>query len=57
MKPSPEALRRERDTEYDGPIAKLNLMVREHNHAVAAFYEKLGFGRTPRINLQKSLKP
>jgi len=38
-------------------ILKLNLMVREHNHAVAAFYERLGFGRTPRINLQKSLKP
>jgi ribosomal protein S18 acetylase RimI-like enzyme len=38
-------------------IVKLNLMVREHNHAVAAFYEKLGFEFTPRINMQKSLKP
>jgi ribosomal protein S18 acetylase RimI-like enzyme len=38
-------------------IAKLNLMVREHNHAVAAFYEKLGFEIMPRINMQKWLKP
>ena len=38
-------------------IAKLNLMVREHNHAVAAFYEKLGFETMPRINMQKWLKP
>jgi ribosomal protein S18 acetylase RimI-like enzyme len=38
-------------------IAKLNLMVREHNHAVAAFYRKLGFELMPRINMQKWLKP
>jgi len=38
-------------------IAKLNLMVREHNHAVAAFYQKLGFELMPRINMQKWLKP
>ena len=38
-------------------IVKLNLMVREHNHAVAAFYEKLGFEPMPRINMQKFLKP
>jgi ribosomal protein S18 acetylase RimI-like enzyme len=38
-------------------IEKLNLMVREHNHAVAAFYEKLGFDLMPRINMQKWLKP
>jgi ribosomal protein S18 acetylase RimI-like enzyme len=38
-------------------VAKLNLMVREHNHTVAAFYEKLGFEPMPRINMQKWLKP
>lgn len=38
-------------------IVKLNIMVREHNHAVAAFYEKLGFDFAPRINMQKWLKP
>jgi ribosomal protein S18 acetylase RimI-like enzyme len=37
-------------------VAKLNLMVREHNHGVAAFYQKLGFELMPRINLQKWLK-
>jgi ribosomal protein S18 acetylase RimI-like enzyme len=38
-------------------IAKLNLMVREHNHGVAAFYRRLGFELMPRINMQKWLKP
>ena len=38
-------------------ILKLNLMVRERNHAVTAFYEKLGFEHAPRINMQKWLKP
>ena len=37
-------------------VAKLNLMVREHNHAVAAFYQKLGFELMPRVNMQKWLK-
>ena len=38
-------------------VIKLNLMVREHNHAAAAFYQKLGFDLMPRINMQKRLKP
>lgn len=38
-------------------IPKVQLMVREHNHAVQTFYEKLGFDLMPRINMQKWLKP
>jgi ribosomal protein S18 acetylase RimI-like enzyme len=38
-------------------IPKVQLMVREQNHAVQAFYEKLGFDLMPRINMQKWLKP
>jgi ribosomal protein S18 acetylase RimI-like enzyme len=38
-------------------IVKLNLMVREHNQAVTAFYQKLGFELAPLVNLQKWLKP
>ena len=37
-------------------VVKLNLMVREHNEAVTAFYRKLGFELMPRVNLQKWLK-
>jgi len=37
-------------------VAKVQLMVRETNSAVATFYERLGYDPMPRINLQKWLK-
>jgi ribosomal protein S18 acetylase RimI-like enzyme len=38
-------------------VPKAQLMVRETNHAVAAFYQRLGYEPMPRINMQKWLKP
>ena len=38
-------------------VPKVQLMVRETNEAVAAFYRRLGFEPMPRINFQKWLKP
>ena len=38
-------------------IPKVQLMIREHNHAIQTFYEKQGFDLMPRINMQKWLKP
>lgn len=38
-------------------IPKVQLMVRETNEAVTAFYLRLGFDPMPRINMQKWLKP
>jgi hypothetical protein len=38
-------------------IPKVQLMVRETNEAVTAFYQRLGFDPMPRINMQKWLKP
>lgn len=38
-------------------VPKVQLMVRETNGAVAAFYQRLGFDPMPRINMQKWLKP
>jgi ribosomal protein S18 acetylase RimI-like enzyme len=38
-------------------VPKAHLMVRETNHAVATFYERLGYDPMPRINMQKWLKP
>ena len=37
-------------------IAKVQLMVRETNHEVAAFYARIGYDPMPRINMQKWLK-
>ena len=37
-------------------VPKVQLMVRETNEAVAAFYRRLGFEAMPRINFQKRLK-
>jgi ribosomal protein S18 acetylase RimI-like enzyme len=36
-------------------IRKVQLMVRETNQAVAAFYQRLGYNPMPRINMQKWL--
>jgi ribosomal protein S18 acetylase RimI-like enzyme len=36
-------------------VPKVQLMVRETNVAVAAFYQRLGFEPMPRINMQKWL--
>jgi ribosomal protein S18 acetylase RimI-like enzyme len=36
-------------------VPKVQLMVRETNEAVAAFYQRLGFEPMPRINMQKWL--
>jgi hypothetical protein len=36
-------------------VPKVQLMVRETNSAVAAFYQRLGFDLMPRINMQKWL--
>ena len=38
-------------------VAKVQLMVRETNAEVAAFYRRIGYDFMPRINLHKSLKP
>lgn len=38
-------------------VPKAQLMVRESNEAVAAFYQRLGYDPMPRINMQKWLKP
>jgi ribosomal protein S18 acetylase RimI-like enzyme len=38
-------------------VPKAQLMVRETNHTVAAFYQHLGYDLMPRINMQKRLKP
>jgi ribosomal protein S18 acetylase RimI-like enzyme len=38
-------------------VAKAQLMVRETNDAVAAFYRRLGYDPMPRINMHKWLKP
>ncbi len=38
-------------------VPKAHLMVRETNHQVAAFYERIGYEPMPRINMQKWLKP
>ena len=38
-------------------VPKVQLMVRETNEAVVAFYQRLGFEPMPRINMQKWLKP
>jgi ribosomal protein S18 acetylase RimI-like enzyme len=37
-------------------VPKVQLMVRETNEAVTAFYQRLGFEFMPRINMQKWLK-
>ena len=37
-------------------VPKVQLMVRDTNTAVAAFYQRLGFDLMPRINMQKWLK-
>ena len=36
---------------------KVNLQVRDGNDAAAAFYEKLGFDREPRISFGRTLSP
>jgi ribosomal protein S18 acetylase RimI-like enzyme len=36
-------------------VPKVQLMVRETNQAVAAFYQRLGFEPMPRLNMQKWL--
>lgn len=41
----------------DRGVQKVQLMVRETNEAVAAFYRRLGYEPMPRINMQKWLKP
>jgi ribosomal protein S18 acetylase RimI-like enzyme len=41
----------------DRGVKKVQLMVRETNEAVAAFYRQLGYEPMPRINMQKWLKP
>ncbi len=38
-------------------VPKAQLMVRESNSAITAFYERLGYELMPRINMQKWLKP
>jgi ribosomal protein S18 acetylase RimI-like enzyme len=38
-------------------VVKVQLMVRETNDSVAAFYRRLGYDPMPRINMQKWLKP
>jgi ribosomal protein S18 acetylase RimI-like enzyme len=38
-------------------VVKVQLMVRETNDSVAAFYRRIGYDPMPRINLQKWLKP
>jgi ribosomal protein S18 acetylase RimI-like enzyme len=38
-------------------VRKAQLMVRETNQTVAAFYQRLGYDPMPRINMQKWLKP
>jgi ribosomal protein S18 acetylase RimI-like enzyme len=38
-------------------VRKVQLMVRETNQTVAAFYQRLGYDPMPRINMQKWLKP
>ena len=38
-------------------VPKVQLMVRETNEGVAAFYRRIGFEPMPRINMQKWLKP
>jgi ribosomal protein S18 acetylase RimI-like enzyme len=38
-------------------VVKVQLMVRETNDSVAAFYGRLGYDPMPRINMQKWLKP
>jgi ribosomal protein S18 acetylase RimI-like enzyme len=38
-------------------VRKAQLMVRETNDSVAAFYQRLGYDLMPRINMQKWLKP
>jgi len=38
-------------------VRKAQLMVRETNESVAAFYQRLGYDLMPRINMQKWLKP
>jgi ribosomal protein S18 acetylase RimI-like enzyme len=38
-------------------VGKAQLMVRETNQTVAAFYQRLGYDPMPRINMQKWLKP
>lgn len=37
--------------------AKVNLQIREGNHTVAAFYERLGYAVEPRVNMGKLLQP
>lgn len=37
-------------------VPKVQLMVRETNQAVAAFYQRVGYDPMPRINMQKWLK-
>ena len=37
-------------------VPKVHLMVRETNAQAAKFYERLGYGPMPRINMQKWLK-
>lgn len=37
-------------------VPKAHLMVRETNHQMAAFYERIGYEFMPRINMQKRLK-
>jgi ribosomal protein S18 acetylase RimI-like enzyme len=38
-------------------VVKVQLMVRETNDSVAAFYRRIGYKPMPRINMQKWLKP
>jgi ribosomal protein S18 acetylase RimI-like enzyme len=38
-------------------VPKAQLMVRETNQVVAAFYQRLGYDLMPRISMQKWLKP
>jgi ribosomal protein S18 acetylase RimI-like enzyme len=38
-------------------VVKVQLMVRETNDSVAAFYRRIGYDPMPRINMQKWLKP
>ncbi len=41
----------------DRGVAKVQLMVRQSNEQVTAFYERLGFEFMPRIAMAKWLKP
>ncbi len=41
----------------DRNVAKLQLMIRETNIEVAAFYEGAGFKKIPRTVMEKWLKP